>query len=403
MDPRVIAFVLAGGQGLRLRPLTTNCPKPVLPFGGRYRLIDFVLSNLYNSGVSRALVLLQHKPHIVHRHLTGCWRGVSRAGGDFARALRAEGAYDTPFHGTADAVGKSLAAAEVEDCDVIAVFAADHVYRMDVGQMVRAHLESGADATVAALPVPVESASSLGVISCDPDSRIRGFSEKPAKPQTIPGDPRRAYASMGNYLFRPRVLREALEAARDRGEHDFGSHVLPRLVDTHRVFAYDFRGNVIPQQGGGASAPYWRDVGTVDSYAQAHWDVLGPEPLLNLDDPAWPIRHSSMRGLAYLPEHSIVAPDARLQGARLRQCVVYSGACVGEKADLARCILMPGAVVGGGVILRDAIVGAGSVITASRDFARPRSAQPTPWLRSPGGILVMPPRQLAGVHSDALH
>jgi glucose-1-phosphate adenylyltransferase len=274
---------------------------------------------------------------------------------------------------------------------------------MDVQQMVRAHLESGADVTVAALPVPIDSARNLGVMSCDADGRIRGFAEKPTSPDPIPGDPQRAFASMGNYLFRPRVLREALEAAAERGEHDFGRHVLPRLVETHRVFAYDFRGNVLPEEATDGGEPYWRDVGTVDSYAQAHWDVLGPEPRLYLDDPAWPIRGGGMRGVMRLPEHSIVAPDARVQGARLRHCIVYSGACVGEKADLARCILMPGAVVGGGVILRDAIVGTGSVITAGRDFARPRTGHPTPWVRSPGGILVMPPRQMAGVQSEAVH
>lgn len=403
MDPRVIAFVLAGGEGLRLRPLTTTCPKPALPFGGRYRLIDFALSNLYNSGVSRALVLLQHKPHVVQAYLAGCWRGVRRGSGDFVRALRGDEAFETRFHGTADAVGKSLTAAEAADPDVIAVFAADHVYRMDVRQMVDAHLASGADVTVAAVPVPVGSAHGFGVISCDADSRIRGFCEKPAAPETIPGDPRHAYASMGNYLFRPRVLREALQAARERGEHDFGQHVLPRLVETHRVFAYDFHGNVIPQQVDEVSAPYWRDVGTVDSYAQAHWDMLGPEDILHLDDPGWPIRHVGLRGLTTLPEHSIVAPDARIQGARLRQCVVYGGACVGEHADLVRCILMPGAVVGGGVILRDAIVGTGSVITSSRDSGRLRLARPTPWVRSPGGVLVMPPRQFAGIQSEAVH
>lgn len=276
----VTAFVLAGGEGSRLRPLTNEHPKPALPVGG-WRIIDFVLSNLRNSGVRSVVVLLQYKPQVLLDHLTRHWAGADAG-------MRTELVVGEDFAGTADAVRRSLHLLRAP-ANVVAVFAADHVYRMDLRQMLAFHGERGADASVAALPVPLEEARSFGVIRTDALQRITGFEEKPAQPTPMPHDPRRAFVSMGNYLFRPDVLRRALDEARERGESDFGRHVLPRLAQAQRLFAYDFRRNIVPGLKPHEQSAYWRDVGTLQAYAAACDDTLGPRPALDPANPQWPI------------------------------------------------------------------------------------------------------------------
>lgn len=278
-----VAFVLAGGEGSRLRPFTEFLPKPALPFAGRCRIIDFALSNLVHSGIGTVFVLMQYRPQPLLEHLGTHW---SRPPGG-ARIVPV--LPTRPFLGTADAVRQNLPLLDGIDPEVVAVFAADHVYRMDVAQMLRFHQGHAADATVAALPVPLRTASQFGVIAADADGRIRGFEEKPARPRCCPHDPASAYVSMGNYLFRPPELRRALrEAARDGG-HDFGHDVLPLLVREARVHAYDFRRNRVPGMKPFEEPAYWRDVGTVDAYLAAQDDTAGPQPRLDLDNPAWPI------------------------------------------------------------------------------------------------------------------
>lgn len=392
-DARVIAFVMAGGQGVRLRPFTDACPKPALPFGGSFRIIDFVLSNLYNSGVPQACVLLQYQPRVLARHLAQNWGGLRSSGGEFVRPLLPDIVCGYEFRGTADAVARSLQSVDAMQPDVIAVFAADHVYRMDVRQMVAFHQQQGADASVAAVPVAIAGASAFGVICADADGRIRSFQEKPSRPEAMPGDPAHAYASMGNYLFRPAVLRAALADAQTRGEHDFGRHVLPRLVDSHRVFAYDFARNVVPGVRAFEERPYWRDVGAVDAYVEAQWDLLGPEPRFCLDNPQWPIRcgHGprvlgSFNGGAVVD--SIVAPGVPFLGAAVRHSVLQQSAHVEPGADLERCVVMEDARIARGVELRDAIVGGGNTLTPAR-CTRQRE-----WSRSPAGVTIVPPRSL---------
>ncbi len=399
---RILAFVMAGGQGVRLRPFTRDYAKPALPFGGGYRIIDFVLSNLYNSGVPQARVLLQYRPSLLAQHIARHWSGVSGANGRFVQALLPSTAGVELFEGTANAVACGLRAIDCAQPDVIAVFAADHVYRMDVRQMLAFHRERDAEVTVAAVSVSLARASAFGVICADTDGRILGFQEKPERPQPRPDDARRAFASMGNYLFEPEALRAALAEAQARGEHDFGRHVLPRMVDAHRVFAYDFARNLVPGARPEEEAAYWRDVGTVDAYVEAQWDLLGPEPRFRLDNQEWPIRcGDSPRVLGSLDggalQHSIVGPGVQFQGAAVRHSVLQRGAHVEPGAEIERCILMEGVRVANGVRLSRAIVGRGNLLTAEARGSR--LARSSRWPRSPAGMTIVPPRANRVAHA----
>lgn len=292
VSARVVAFVMAGGEGRRLRPLTADCPKPALPIGGTCRLIDFALSNLYNSDVHSIYVLAQYRPKPLLLHLARAWtRPGSGTAGSVQSLLAAAQDERAAYRGTADSVRKNQGLIDRLQPDIVAVFAADHIYRMDVRQMIEFHRLCGSDATVAAVPVPIEHASRFGVISADDHGRVCSFDEKPRAAKSMPGDPDRAYASMGNYLFHPGVLRRVLAETAERGEHDFGRHVLPRLIQGRsRLYAYNFGDNRVPGVQPHEERGYWRDVGTVEAYAAAQQDVSGMQPRFELCNPAWPVR-----------------------------------------------------------------------------------------------------------------
>ena len=287
---RILAFVLAGGEGRRLRPLTADRAKPAVRLVGDYRIIDFALASLVNSLVAPIYVLAQYKPDALLAHLSSAWCPHWPV-----RALLlppAAGGYG----GTADAVYRNLELLQRHRPEAVAVFAADHVYRMDVRQMARFHAARDADVTVAAIPVPVEKASSLGVMAVRADDAIDEFEEKPPAPRPLPGDSRLAYASMGNYLFKPRSLKALLEQAIGRGATDFGRHILPALPGSgYRAFAYDFVRNEVPGVREYEELAYWRDVGTPEALAEARRDVGGSRPRLDLRNPAWPIRRDLVR------------------------------------------------------------------------------------------------------------
>jgi len=287
---KILALVLAGGEGTRLYPLTARHAKPALPFANGYRIIDFVLSNLVNSGVSSIYVLAQYKPHSLIEHLTAAWAPQFNAKDCFLTVIlpgRESGAGS--FRGTADAVYQNLHLIERHRPDLVGVFAADHVYRMDVRQMAGFHTGRNADVSIAAVPVPIEYASSFGVMVTGRDGRIHEFQEKPAQPVPMPADPNRAYASMGNYLFSSSVLGDLLEEANGRGGCDFGQHIMPHLPGRYRTFAYDFMNNVVPGIAPHEERGYWRDVGTVEALVTAQRDILGPQPRFNLHNHKWPI------------------------------------------------------------------------------------------------------------------
>lgn len=288
---KIVALVLAGGEGSRLYPLTAEHAKPALAFANGYRIIDFVLSNLVNSKIGTIYVLAQYKPASLIAHIENAWAPwFADTQGAIKVLLPRSNTLAGQFKGTADAVYQYLDLLQSHQPDLVAVFAADHVYRMDVRQMAAFHAERDADATVAAVSVPLEHATNFGVLSTAGDGRLVEFREKPQAPPPIPGNPAHAYASMGNYLFQPRVLERLLRESRRLGETDFGRDVLPRIAGMSRVYAYDFTANHVPGVQDFEERAYWRDVGTLTALAAAQQDAIGSRPRFNLWNRRWPIR-----------------------------------------------------------------------------------------------------------------
>jgi len=399
---RIIAFVMAGGQGSRLQPLTTARSKPSVPFGARYRMVDFVLSNLVNSGIYTIYLLVQYKSQALIEHVRKSWTISPLLQQQFVTVVPPQMMIGEHwFQGTADAVHQNLNLIEEQGPDLVAVFGADHIYRMDIQQMVDFHKANQADVTIAALPVPLPDARGFGVIVAGPDGRIEGFQEKPAQPIPMPGNPDQAFASMGNYIFSTQVLIEALEEARRNGETDFGGHVLPRLLRTHRLFAYDFATNQIPGIKPYEQKVYWRDVGTLDAYFDAHKDVLGAEPIFDMFNPRWPIYSSSYQG----PVARVLGGDLRNsllaaatvvhEGSRITNSIIRREAVIEEDAVLEDCIIMDYVRIGRGARLRRVIVdrhnsiAAGDAIGFDPDRDRQRS-----FTVSEGGVTVVPAGQV---------
>ena len=394
---KVMAFVMAGGEGSRLRPLTTGRCKPAVPFGSRYRIVDFVLSNLVNSNIRSIYLLVQYKPQSLIEHIRKAWTISALFSDQFVTVVPPQMTKENAlFGGTADAVYQSLNLMDRHRPDLVAVFGADHIYRMDVRQMVRFHCESQADATVAALPVPLDQASGFGVIETGADGCIRGFQEKPANPRPMPSDPRRAYASMGNYLFNADFLRAVLEDAHQRGETDFGQHVLPRLTDTNRIFAYDFATNEVPGAKPYEERGYWRDVGTLDAYFEAHQDVLGLEPRFDAFNPQWPIYSSHYQGPTARVvqgnlDNVLLGAATIVHGAQVRNSILRREVVVEPGAVIEDCVIMDYARIGAGAKLRHAIIDRHNVIAPGAqigyDLARDREAG---YHITEGGMVVVP-------------
>ncbi len=290
MSPTILAIVLAGGEGSRLRPLTLEHAKPALPFANGLRIIDFVLSNLINSGISSIHVLAQYKPASLVAHIDKAWNTASGRHRDCAIDVIVPRARDLDYLGTAHAVYCNLPLIERVAPDLVAVFAADHVYRMDVRQMVNFHIERRADASVAAIPVPIGMASSFGIIEAESNGRIRNFQEKPSQAVPMASAHDLAFASMGNYLFGTRFLVESLRASDCENESDFGRHFLPRAARVARTFAYDFSTNRVLGLRSYEEPAYWRDVGTLAALSKARFETSGPHPKFDLTNANWPIR-----------------------------------------------------------------------------------------------------------------
>lgn len=394
---RVVAFVMAGGEGSRLRPLTAERCKPAVPFGARYRIVDFVLSNLVNSGIRSIYLLVQYKPQSLIEHVRKAWVVSPLLPDQFVTVVPPqmhEGAW--AFHGTADAVYQSLRLIEMHRADLVVVFGADHVYRMDVRQMIWFHREHSADVTVAALPVPLEQASDFGVLGTSGDGRICEFQEKPEGPKCMPTDPTRAYASMGNYLFSADVLVEALREAQHTGETDFGNHVLPRLAASCNVYAYDFATNEIPGLKHYEEPAYWRDVGSVDAYFDAHRDVLGAEPQFDAFNPQWPIFSSNYQGptariLGGDLENSLFGAACVVErGTRLRNCIVRREAVIESGAQLEDCVIMDYACIGRNTKLRNVIIDRHNQIPAGTVIGYDPAADAERFTVTPKGRVVVP-------------
>ncbi|MBI4424957.1 MAG: glucose-1-phosphate adenylyltransferase [Elusimicrobia bacterium] len=343
---KVLAIVLAGGKGERLYPLTKERSKPAVPFGGKYRIIDFVLSNLVNSGVQSIYILVQYLSQSLIEYIRSNWRTAGLTRDQFITMVPPQMRLgEMWYRGTADAVRQNLNLILDFDPEVVAVFGADHIYRMDVGQMLQFHSESKADITVAARPVTLKQATSFGVIQTDAKGRVTGFQEKPAEPKHMPGDPSRAYVSMGNYLFNRDVLIDIINAQPPgAGEFDFGKTILPEAFKRYRVIAYDFAANALPGIKAYEEQDYWRDVGTLRSYYDANMDILGAKPRLNLNNRRWFIHSGRYDG-----------PPAKVLDGKLQNCIVGDG-CFVRNATIRNSILGRGVHVHDGAVIEDSIV-----------------------------------------------
>jgi len=393
---RILAMVLAGGEGTRLAPLTAERSKPSVPFGGRYRIVDFVLSNLVNSEIYSLYILVQYRSQSLIEHIRNAWVLAPIISDHFVTVVPPQ-MREGPewFAGTADAVYQNLNLIRQEDPKLVVVFGADHIYRMDVRQMIAFHRERNADVTVAALPVPLHEARSFGVIGVDGAGRVREFQEKPAEPHPLPDDPARAYASTGNYVFNVDVLVTAVQEARERGEHDFGRHVLPRIVHTHRLYAYDFATNRVPGVRPYEEPGYWRDVGTLDAYYAASMDTLGLEPEFDLFNPRWPIRSTNYQGpsarigMARI-ESSDIGAATVIRNATVRNSVIRREVTIEEDVVVEDCVIMDYCVIRRGARLRRAIVDRYNVVEAGARIGHDLEADRLRYTVTESGIVVLP-------------
>ena len=395
-SPRILAMVLAGGEGTRLHPLTAGRSKPSVPFGGRYYIVDFVLSNFINSHVYSIYLLVQYKSQSLIEHVRKAWVLSPMITGHFVTVVPPQ-MWEGPewFQGTADAVYQNLSLVQLHRPHLVAVFGADHIYRMDVRQMVRFHQERAADVSVAALPVPLERAHAFGIIAAEADGRIRRFQEKPAHPEPMPDHPECAYASMGNYLFNTQVLVEAIEEAHRRGEKDFGHHVLPRLLQSHRLYAYDFASNEIPGTKPYEEHAYWRDIGTLEAYREAHRDILGLQPRFDLFNPHWPIRSSNYDGpmakiIGGHIENSIIGAGTLVNCGRLRNSVVRREVVIEEGVEIDDSLIMDYVVIGRGTRLRGVIVDRYNVLPPGTRIGFDPECDRQRYYLDPSGIVVVP-------------
>jgi glucose-1-phosphate adenylyltransferase len=350
---RVFGMVLAGGEGKRLMPLTTDRAKPAVPFAGSYRLVDFALSNLINSGLRRIVVLTQYKSHSMDRHISQTWRMSPLIGGYVTSVPAQQRLGKRWYTGSADAILQSMNALSDERPDYVVVVGADHVYRMDFDQMLQSHIESGLEATVAAIRQPLSLATQFGVIEVDKDqpTKISEFREKPSDPKPVPGDDTQALVSMGNYIFNAQSLIDAIErdALDESSTHDMGGDIIPYFVEQGTAGAYDFTFNEIP----GATErdrSYWRDVGTIDSYYDAHMDLISTMPIFNLYNDEWPVFNQQINMAPAKFIHDSEGNQGRTNDSIVSLGVVVSGSVI------ERSVLSPNVRVFSRSLVTDSVI-----------------------------------------------
>ncbi len=367
--PKVLTIVLAGGKGTRLEPLTRDRAKPAVPFGGLYRILDFPLSNCINSNLRQILVLTQYKARSLDRHILTGWSFLSRELGEYVEVLPPQQRIDEHWYkGTGDAIYQNIYSIEKEDPEYCLILAGDHIYKMDYGDMIRSHLEKKADLTIGCIPVPTHESVHFGVIQVDAEDRIVAFREKPREAPPMPDDPHRCLASMGIYVFSARLMYELLcqDATRQDSDHDFGKNIIPRMVETQRVFAFRFRDK------NRKAMPYWRDVGTLDAYYQANMDLVDIDPVLNLYDKDWPIRtyQSQLPPPKFVFGDEGLGPDVRrgeaidsmvcqgaiISGGHVRKSILSPNVRVNSYSLVEHSILFEGVDVGRHCRIRRAII-----------------------------------------------
>jgi glucose-1-phosphate adenylyltransferase len=361
--PRVLAVVLAGGEGKRLMPLTMDRAKPAVPFGGTYRLIDFVLSNLANAEMRQIAVLTQYKSHSLDKHISLTWR-MSTMLGNYVTPVPAQQRLGPRWYqGSADAIYQSMNLVRDEEPDYVVVFGADNIYRMDVHQMLEAHIDGGLGSTVAGIRVPRSQASAFGVIDAGADSKIKDFLEKPAEPPGLPDDPDASFASMGNYIFTTGALIEALvaDAENEDSRHDMGGDIIPSFVSRGDGQVYDFTANEVPGSTERDKA-YWRDVGTLDAYHEAHMDLVSVDPVFNLYNMEWPIwtYPVQMPGAKFTMEgvsrDSIVSPGCVVSGGSIESSVLSPNVKVHQDGQVDHSVILSHTTIERAAVIHRAIL-----------------------------------------------
>ncbi len=403
MGLKVLGLIMAGGKGERLYPLTRDRAKPAVPFGGHYRIADFVISNFVNSGILSLYVLTQFKSQSLTEHIRATWRFGSVLRDQFVVTVPAQMQRgETWYRGTADAVRQNINLVCQSEPDLVAVFGADHIYRMDIRQMVEYHLEKGADITISALPVPRGEARDFGTIRVDGDWRVRGFKEKVPRPPPMPGDRSRTLASMGNYLFSTSAMLDILgDKPRQREWIDFGRDILPRVCKKLAVFAYDFNRNVIPGMLKGEQNYYWRDVGTIEAYYNANMELKSVAPPLNLYNPQWPIltaeassppvkfvfNEEQRRGFA---ADSIISPGTIISGGRVIDCVLGHNVRIHSWSEVRESILLGEVDIGRRCRVRRAIIDKNVSLPPDTVIGYHPAEDKKRFFVSPTGIVVIP-------------
>lgn len=367
-QPKVLAMILAGGRGNRLFPLTFERSKPAVPFGGRNSIIDFVLSNFINSRIFSIYLLVQYKSQSLIEYVRENWQLSAVMHDHFVTVVPPQMRLGPDwFLGTADAVSQNFNLIRYHKPELVAIFGADHIYRMDTRQMIDFHMEHKADVTVAARPVPISEGSSFGIIATDADGRIKGFEEKPTNPTPMPTNPNYAYCSMGNYIFNTDVLIEALAGAQSKKEHDFGGYVIPSLVEKKALYAYDFATNRIPGIKPYEEKGYWRDIGTIKTFWEAHQDILGDKPLFEMNNEQWLIRSSKselpaakiLRGEIV---NSLIAEGTIINNAKIVNSVIRRGAIIENGVEVIDSIIMDRVVLKKGCRINKTIIDCSNII-----------------------------------------
>ncbi len=405
-----VAIVMAGGRGQRLMHLTDNRAKPATPFGGKYRIIDFSLSNCVNSGIRQIFILTQYKAHSLIQHVQRGWGYLHGELGEFIDIVPAQQQLgEIWYRGTADAVYQNLDIIEQHRPETVLVLAGDHVYKMDYGPLIAFHKESGADITIGGVQVPLSQAHEFGVMALGPDHRVLSFDEKPREARPMPGREGVALASMGIYVVGPEFLRTTLErdAADPQSKHDFGRNVIPEAVATRRVFAYPFEDVETKAQR------YWRDVGTVDAYYSANMELIYVSPELNLYDEAWPIwtyqeqvpgakfilDDERRRGLAI---NSMVAGGCIVSGATVRESLLFNSVLVDEQTEIRRSVVLPHVQIGRSCHIANAIIDEGCDIPHGMAIGRDREADQRNFHVTDNGVVLVTRSMLAALRRASL-
>lgn len=400
-----LALILAGGRGSRLKQLTMWRAKPAVPFGGKFRIIDFPLSNCINSGIRQVGVITQYKAHSLIQHVQRGWSFLRGEFGEFIELWPAQQRIETSWYkGTADAVFQNLDIIRDHDPSYVLILAGDHIYKMDYGDMIAYHVESGADMTVGCLEVDLEMARGFGVMAVDADGRVERFDEKPDHPRPVPGKTDRALASMGIYVFNKDFLFQQLVADSDTpgSSHDFGKDIIPKVLESSRVMAYPFRDVQTGTQA------YWRDVGTIDSYWRANLELIGVTPELNLYDMDWPIwtyqeqlppakfvfDDEDRRGMAV---DSMVSGGCIISGSLVRHSLLFSNVTVNSHAQVTDSVILPDVDIGRNCVVHKAVIDKGCRIPEGMVIGRDREQDAKRFYVSDGGVTVVTPDMLGNM------